>query len=68
MTVEPIGLMIDRTPIDGDTEAELLLVHVDEDGGCSLLLDDGEVLGLDEIAATRLAMAILSPLAHRKVA
>lgn len=64
---EPIAVMVDRTPPGGDTEAELLLVEV-ADGGYSLTLDDGEVLGLDDAQATKLALAILSPLAFRKAA
>jgi citrate lyase gamma subunit len=41
---EPIAVMVDRTQPGEDTEAELMLVAVDEEGGCTLSLDDGGAL------------------------
>jgi hypothetical protein len=64
---EPIAVMVDRAQPGVETEAELLLVAVDDDG-CTLSLDDGETLDLTTAEATKLALAILSPLAHQEAA
>jgi hypothetical protein len=65
---EPVAVMVDRTQPGEDTEAELMLVAVDEEGGCTLSLDDGGALDLDSVNATTLALAILSASALRAAA
>lgn len=66
---DPFVVMVTRhTPTNPHPEAEPLLVDIYRDGAVTLVLDDGETVELESAEAVRLALAILSPLAHQNAA
>ena len=52
-------VMVTRTGLIGDIEAEPLIVERDHDGSAALVLDDGQLLEMDAGYARELGLALL---------